>query len=756
MVRIEKTQADGLFFFREMLQARAAPHKTGVRLILENRRDEAVCVESLSPVVVGGLSGSAGTLVLGSAAVRHWVYIRQPRHKNDMPAAIVLGSTGPEIMDAVRGTSETGGIPQDPAGGDTPPTRFVSSEATCLCHREAGIIFGFFPLAEQLTQSILELGEDRNTIVGLKFDCMCDGQILEPGQELTGQWLLIDGNPDVLAALQEYADIVRESVIGFAGRGEPQKRSSGSHSIGSEADPTKLTHPPTVWCSWYYYGDGFNQEECRENIRFLKNRDLPIDVFLIDECWDENWGDWNPNCRWPDLGKIALDIERAGCRPGIWTCPLLAAPRSTTRYYHRDWLLKDRKGEPVRFWMNDASNYVLDPTHPEVLQFIDALYAKLSRRWGFTYHKLDFTRAVGAQDAVFYDRRMNRAQAYRQVIAAVREAIGPEAYLNVCGGFYGPLVGIVDAQRTGSDVKSLWPAPPVGGEDDPYGPFTIKQNTLRFWMNRLWENDPDALTVRKRSKPYRGEPLSLGLLNDTEALTCTLNQYLGGGIVCFTENLTEVDEDRLMLLRHCSPSTGSAAIPLDVPRGVRFPSLFRTEFDRSAAGLTAWCTLSVINWSSGESQFQIILDRGTLGPIYGFGDRFIAAVFSCSDSAAGSEYRLVDKDGILNIGPIPPHGCEVVKIQPLVARRPHLVSTDGHFSMGAAEIVSWRETDERLSMSVLWEWDRPLELRVMAPEGRTWREAPSCRLAAPNMGVVSVSPVRRKVQEIKLEYARLY
>ena len=47
-----------------------------------------------------------------------------------------------------------------------------------------------------------------------------------------------------------------------------------------------------------------------------------------------------------------------------------------------------------------------------------------------------------------------------------------------------------------------------GEEEEGYGPFTIKQNSLRYWWNRLWDNDPDALMVRRRAAPYRFQPLS--------------------------------------------------------------------------------------------------------------------------------------------------------------------------------------------------------------------------------------------------------
>ena len=44
--------------------------------------------------------------------------------------------------------------------------------------------------------------------------------------------------------------------------------------------------------------------------------------------------------------------------------------------------------------MNDTTYYVLDITHPDTLPYFTELYRHLTFDWGYTYHKLDFTRAA--------------------------------------------------------------------------------------------------------------------------------------------------------------------------------------------------------------------------------------------------------------------------------------------------------------------------------------------------------------------------
>ena len=58
------------------------------------------------------------------------------------------------------------------------------------------------------------------------------------------------------------------------------------------------------------------------------------------------------------------------------------------------------------------------------------------------------------KDAVFKTQYITPVQAYRNAIKAVRRGLGDDSYL-FGGGLYQPLAGIIDAQRTGSDVKSM-------------------------------------------------------------------------------------------------------------------------------------------------------------------------------------------------------------------------------------------------------------------------------------------------------------
>jgi hypothetical protein len=667
---------------------------SAVRVGLINRSGQDLELEQLLPVIVG-----TGDLSLGHVPVSEWVLLRQPRMKNDLPACVRLGSTGEEVWDAVRGTPETGGAPRPADPAAPPPGRFVCSELAVLgtgvaAQERGAVALGFAPITDYLTRIDVTLSDDRCALQSLRMACEGDRQVIAPGGQVWSQW-----------AVLVFAETMEEAIARYTA---VLKTHSPCRATASE-------RAPAVWCSWYYYGDGFSQEELAHNLDWLEEHPLPVDAVQIDECWDLRWGEWFPNARWPDLGGTATRIRALGYQPGIWTCGFLTEPRAHARYHQPGWLLRDRQGEPIRFRMNSMENYVLDPTHPEVQAFLEETYRRLTEQYGYTYHKVDFTRAVAHPEAVFHDRTANRAQAYRMGLGAIRRGIGEEAYLNICGGLYGPSLGVVDAQRTGSDTKGTWPAHPDGDPGKPFGPFTIKQNTLRFWMNELWHNDPDAAMIRRRAVPYRDEKLSIGTMNDVEAETTVLNQYLTGGIVCFTENLREIDADRLLLYRRCIPGIGRAAVPRDLQYGGRFPALFDSAVRPRAPQLEPWHTVSVVNWCGVPSSFRFRLSEVLTGPYLELAEQFLVSAYS------GKWHRLVPPSGEVAIDDVPPHGCEVVKVQPYRPGEPHLLRTDGHFSMGGVEVTKWQVGGKRLCIEGQWGWPCSLVLEVLLPDGEAGR-----------------------------------
>ncbi len=80
---------------------------------------------------------------------------------------------------------------------------------------------------------------------------------------------------------------------------------------------------------------------------------------------------------------------------------------------------------------------------------------------------------------------MPRETAYRQGLAVMREAMGPDAYLLACGAPILPSLGLCDALRVGPDVAETWES--RRNATLLYNP-TIPgvKNAIRTTVNRLW------------------------------------------------------------------------------------------------------------------------------------------------------------------------------------------------------------------------------------------------------------------------------
>jgi alpha-galactosidase len=262
------------------------------------------------------------------------------------------------------------------------------------------------------------------------------------------------------------------------------------------------------WCSWYWAFHGVGEDDVRRNLEALAaaRRELPVEVVQLDDGYQRAIGDWlETNERFPrGLAPLAAEIRDAGFAAGVWTAPFCAVAESALFAKHREWLLR-RGEEPLRAlllpaWSRQGWVYALDPSRPEVVDHLGALFRALVDM-GFQYLKLDFLYAV-AHDADAHDPSLSRAGRLRRGLEAVRDGAGDEAFLLGCGCPLGAAVGVVDGMRIGPDVAPAWrhdPDAAVPGLEEtlPATRSAVRSVLARAWMHRrLWQNDPDCLLAR--------------------------------------------------------------------------------------------------------------------------------------------------------------------------------------------------------------------------------------------------------------------
>lgn len=252
-----------------------------------------------------------------------------------------------------------------------------------------------------------------------------------------------------------------------------------------------------VWCSWYSLYTAID-EHTLQNI-FDGLGDEPFDVLQVDDGWQMNIGDWQPNRKFSSgMQALAEKIKTTGRKAGLWLAPLLAATSSNLYRDHRDWLLHDEQGKLVSAGFNWGEQiYALDATHPEVLEWLADLMKQV-RAWGYEYVKLDFLYA-GALPGKRH-APMPREAAYRRGLSKMREALGEQAYMLACGAPILPSLGLCDAMRIGPDVSTKWEnyldAELLHNPGTPGVKNAMRTTLNRLWLKPLLHTDPDVVFFR--------------------------------------------------------------------------------------------------------------------------------------------------------------------------------------------------------------------------------------------------------------------
>jgi hypothetical protein len=636
---------------------------------IRNTGDHGIFIRSVSPVHVSRWQD----FKIGEGSWEKYQVFRSGRHKNDIPSVFCLGLKDRAFTDAASSAEETGRVVEKKAA-----EKIVSDSLTVFRNGDQSVSFDYPDISRYFVNSEISFSGGKRISSTVETMVM-----LEPGETLKSDELHIRAGMNPMDLIDRFSE---EKMRGIKGRGHRPA--------------------PLVYCTWYYYGLKVTGQDVKNNLRQIKEKHIPYEVFQIDEGWETVLGEWKPNRKFPRSMKTVADkIRLQGLIPGIWTSPFIAHESASVWKKHSDWKLRNQAGDPCLFPMNGIVYQVLDITNPEVLEYVKKLYRKLTYEWGYAYHKLDFTRAaVLYEDAEYHDKTVGAQEAYRNAMKAVREGIGDDSYLLLCGGLYDAAVGIVDAQRTGSDVLSMWNSDmDKGGKTVP---FTIKQNVLRFYMNKWWSNDPDALMLRRQKKKTKGLYLTYGLLNDEEVKTVTANQYMTGGLLSSTEPLDRIDEDRLWELRHIYPNLRIEMQPADLFSGERFlkdVQIRGTEQD--------FHELIRFNWDDSDTENdKLPVSSELFGMNISRRKKYLVCEFF------SRAYRIASGYEVLQFNPVKAHGCAIYKIQEYHRNKVYIVASTAHYSIGEeTDSVSIRNNHLDFEMHCLFPVSS--EYTILLPSG---------------------------------------
>ncbi|PSQ25579.1 alpha-galactosidase [Halobacteriales archaeon QS_9_68_17] len=469
-------------------------------------------------------------------------------------------------------------------------------------------------------------GVDRVTAV-----CPGDGATLSPGERLELPTLRVDGTRPLGDALAAVGD-----------------------AVGDRMDATVPEDAPTGWCSWYHYFADVTEGAVRENLDSLDDWGVPVDVIQLDDGYQAAFGDWTTLADgFDDPAGLFEDVGDAGHVPGLWLAP-----------FYED-------GEPVSAAPRHGPMYGLDATHPEVEAWLRETFATVVDDWGVEYLKLDFLYAAALPGNRF-DDAATRAEAYRNGLATIRDAVGDDVTILGCGAPGFQSVGLVDAMRVGPDTAPHWRASP---ESQPAHENAVRNVLNRQWAHRrLWLNDPDCQLVRETTD------LTLAERRSFAAIVALL-----GGTNVVSDRVADIEPSGRRLVERSLPPIERGDVHAVGER--ELPT--RVVAEREADGGLA---VAAFNWEDHARTVRV--DPAD----HGLDDGLVWDAWNA---------ELVD-------GPfereVPAHGCQLCHLAPAGAR-PRLVGSD-HLGNLATRIArsDWR--DGRLHVTLSCEGPRAVAVAV--------------------------------------------
>ena len=107
--------------------------------------------------------------------------------------------------------------------------------------------------------------------------------------------------------------------------------------------------------------DVLTYEKIFEEITYAAQ--LGVDLFVLDDGWEEAQGIWTPNKkRLPEgLAPIKKELEKYNMKLGVWFSPM-GIDSTTLRYkQHKNWVIKDSENNPIKAqWGHPAFDFVSD------------------------------------------------------------------------------------------------------------------------------------------------------------------------------------------------------------------------------------------------------------------------------------------------------------------------------------------------------------------------------------------------------------
>jgi len=164
--------------------------------------------------------------------------------------------------------------------------------------------------------------------------------------------------------------------------------------------PDSLLFSKPQYNTWIELQYNQNQEDILIYAKNILKNGLPAGVLMIDDNWQEDYGNWNfhPG-RFANPKQMMDSLHQMGFKVMLWVCPFV----SPDSYLYRDlkekkYFVTDRSGNPalIRWWNGVSAE--LDFTNPAASEWFTSQLTNLRNNFGIDGFKFD------AGDFEFYEK----------------------------------------------------------------------------------------------------------------------------------------------------------------------------------------------------------------------------------------------------------------------------------------------------------------------------------------------------------------
>ena len=453
------------------------------------------------------------------------------------------------------------------------------------------------------------------------------------------------------------------------------------------------------WWSWTAYYMTITEGNAYTNAQWMAQhlKNNGYNFFHLDEGYQYSRGEYaTPDAtKFPHgMRQLSSEISRLGLKLGLWVAPLQVSGRAWVAENHRDWLVRNARGEPL--WYNASRDeepfYVLDVTNPHAREYLRETFETLTKQWGACYIKLDFM-DLTAVEGYYYRPHTTGLEAQKLALQTIREAVGEDVLLDKDGSPMVTPVGIVDEGRISGDTKhsfSTWKS-------------TAPGLVARYYMHRnFFVNDPDAFTLQKEIPATQiqddgGPPPPLTVSEAQMSIAATA---LTGGMFEIGDDLPTLasEPERLALVTNPDllqiVKLGRAAKPLDLleyePEDLQPSVSFLREDNRQGI-------LAVFNWTEQARSHTLGLTQLGLAKDHKYD---LYDIFNPDQplKLEGNTIAVIDQ---------PPHSVKLIKIvDSSVSTAPPTVVAETPKSAKVGETVKFiAKTDPNGSPAVDYRWE---------------------------------------------------